>query len=234
MPDTERQPHHRPVRSFVLREGRLTAAQERAFRELWPRFGVDWTPEKGPLDLRTLFGNDRPMVLEVGFGNGEVLADLAERYPERNFLGVEVHRPGVGHLLLQAEGRGLANVRVLRHDAVELLERGLAPASLDGVLLFFPDPWPKKRHHKRRILNSAFVTLLARAIRPGGRFHAATDWEPYALQMLEVLTAADDLFASTAGPGAFSPRPAYRPLTKFEQRGRRLGHGVWDLVFRRL
>jgi len=228
----EPQTHRRTVRSFVLRQGRLTEAQERAFRELWPLYGVDWTSGT-LLEPAALFGNDRPVYLEIGFGNGETLATLAERHPERNFLGVEVHGPGVGHLLLEIERRGLANVRVLRQDAMDLLDQGLPPASLAGVCLFFPDPWPKKRHHKRRILTPAFVALLARALRPGGLFHAATDWEHYALQMLVVLTAADALFENSAGPGAFAPRPDDRPLTKFERRGQRLGHGVWDLLFRR-
>jgi tRNA (guanine-N7-)-methyltransferase len=228
----EPQPHRRTIRSFVLRQGRLTQAQERAFRELWPIYGVDWVPGS-VLDPFALFGNDRPVYLEIGFGNGETLATLAERHPERNFLGVEVHGPGVGHLLLEVERRALGNVRVLRQDATDLLEQGLPPASLAGVYLFFPDPWPKTRHHKRRILNPAFVLLLARVLRPGGLFHAATDWEPYAREMLAVLTAAETLFANCAGPGAFAPRPDDRPLTKFERRGRRLGHGVRDLLFRR-
>jgi tRNA (guanine-N7-)-methyltransferase len=223
---------HRPIRSFVLRQGRMTAAQERAFATLWPKLGVDWAPGAA-LDLQALFGNDRPVYLEIGFGNGEGLAAMAQRHPERSYLGVEVHGPGVGHLLLEIERRELANVRILRRDAVELLEWGLSAESLEGVYLFFPDPWPKKRHHKRRILNPAFVTLLARVIRPGGLFHAATDWEPYARQMLAVLESAGRYFANEAGPGAFSPRPEDRPLTRFERRGQRLGHGVRDLVFRR-
>jgi tRNA (guanine-N7-)-methyltransferase len=224
------QPHHRPIRSYVLREGRLTAGQERAFAELWPRWGVEYTGT--PLDLAALFGNESPVWLEIGFGNGDSLAALAERHPERNYLGVEVHQPGVGHLLLRLNTLGLGNVRVLRHDAVEVLSYALAPASLAGALLFFPDPWHKRRHHKRRILQPAFVALLARVLRPGGLFHAATDWEDYAQQMLAVLEGSPT-FENVAGPGAFSPRPEERPLTRFEQRGRRLGHGVWDLVFRR-
>lgn len=222
--------HHRPVRSYVLREGRLTAGQERAFTELWPRFGVDFGGAQ--LDLPLLFGNDRPVWLEIGFGNGDTLVTLAERHPDRNFLGIEVHRPGVGHLLLQLESRGLANVRVLRHDAVQVLQQALPPASLAGAYLFFPDPWQKRRHHKRRILQPGFVGLLARVIRPGGLFHAATDWEDYAQQMLAVLEASP-VFENVAGRGVFSPRPEERPLTRFEQRGQRLGHGVWDLLFRR-
>jgi len=227
MPD---QAHHRPIRSYVLREGRLTAGQERAFTELWPRFGIDYTGV--PLDLPARFGNDRPVWLEIGFGNGDALAALAESHPDRNCLGIEVHRPGVGHLLLQLEARGLANVRVLRHDAVEVLRDALPPASLAGACLFFPDPWHKRRHHKRRILQPEFVALLARVIRPGGLFLAATDWEDYAHHMLAVL-GASPAFENAAGPGLFAPRPPDRPLTRFEQRGERLGHGVWDLAFRR-
>jgi len=226
-------PHHRPIRSFVLRQGRLTPAQERAFATLWPKYGIDWEPNT-PLDLPALFGNLRPVYLEIGFGNGETLAEMAARHPERNYLGVEVHAPGVGHLLLEIERRGLGNLHLLQRDAVELLKSGLPPASLAGVYLFFPDPWPKKKHHKRRILTPGFVELLARVIRPGGRFHAATDWEHYAYKMLDVLSTADRLFANDTGPRAFSPRPDDRPQTKFERRGQRLGHGVWDLVFRRL
>jgi len=225
-------PRHRPIRSFVLREGRLTPAQERAFTGLWPRFGIDWTPGR-TLDLPALFGNDRPVFLEIGFGNGETLVALAERHPERNYLGIEVHRPGVGHLLLELENREMSNVRVLRDDAVEVLEHGLPAASLAGVYLFFPDPWPKRKHHKRRILNARMVRLLARAIRPGSPFHVATDWRPYAEQMLAVMSEAGGLFENRAGPGAISPRPDDRPLTKFERRGQRLGHSVWDLVFLR-
>jgi tRNA (guanine-N7-)-methyltransferase len=223
---------YRPIRTFVLRQGRLTAAQERAFRDLWPAYGVDWVP-RSVLDAPTLFGNTRALYLEIGFGNGEALVTLAERHPESNYLGIEVHRPGVGHLLLEIAGRGLGNVRVLRQDALDVLERGLAPASLAGVYLLFPDPWPKKKHHKRRILNPEFVRRLARVIQPGGFLHAATDWQPYARQMLEVLTSADDLFENSAGGGCFAPRPDERPLTRFELRGQRLGHAVWDLVFRR-
>lgn len=227
----ESRPSRRPIRSFVLREGRLTAAQARAFATLWPRFGVDWSPGT-LLDLPALFGNERPVTIEIGFGNGESLATMAEQDPGRNWLGIEVHRPGIGHLLLEIERRGLNNLRVLRHDAVEVFSEGLAPASVDAVQLFFPDPWPKKRHHKRRILNEPFVALLARVIRPGGTFHAATDWPPYAEQMLALLEASP-WFENTAGQGRYAPRPDSRPLTKFERRGERLGHPVFDLIFRR-
>jgi tRNA (guanine-N7-)-methyltransferase len=222
----------RPVRSFVLRQGRLTAAQERAFVELWPRYGVAWVPGTR-LDLAALFGNDRPVVLEIGFGNGDSLAEMAAADSACNWLGVEVHGPGVGHLLLEIERRGLDNLRVIRHDAVELLTQGLPPGSLERVQLFFPDPWPKQRHHKRRLLTPAFLDLLARTLIPGGVFHAATDWEHYAQQMLEVLEAPGSPFTNTAGPGRFAERPGSRPLTRFERRGERLGHRVRDLVFRR-
>jgi tRNA (guanine-N7-)-methyltransferase len=226
------QPCHRHVRSFVLRQGRITPAQEQAFGELWPRFGIDWKPGE-PIDLPALFGNPSPVYLEIGFGNGEGLAEMASRNPNRNYLGIEVHRPGLGHLLLEIEKRGLTNLRLCRHDAVEVLSEGLAGASLAGVYLFFPDPWPKQRHHKRRILTPELVRLLARVIRPGGLFHTATDWEHYAQQMLRLLTATSDLFENNAPPGQFSPRPPKRPLTRFEKRGMRLGHQTRDLIFRR-
>lgn len=238
----------RPIRSFVLREGRLTAGQERAFQELWPRFGVDWEPGE-TLDPQALFvaatatatgtarastpSHERPITLEIGFGNGESLAAMAAAAPERDFIGLEVHRPGVGHLLLLLEQQGLTNVRVLRADATALLQQGLVAASLDRVQLFFPDPWPKKRHHKRRIVQPSFVTAVARALQPGGRFHLATDWTPYAEWMLSMLDDANALFENSAGPGRFSPRPTQRPLTKFERRGERLGHQVHDLIYRR-
>jgi tRNA (guanine-N7-)-methyltransferase len=222
----------RPIRSFVLRQGRLTSAQERAFQDLWPRYGIDWSPGS-PIDLAELYGNDRPVVLEIGFGNGDSLAEMAERDPGRNWLGIEVHGPGVGHLLLEIERRGLTNLRLIRHDAVEVLSQGIAPGALAGVQLFFPDPWPKRRHRKRRILTPELVDLLARAIRPDGIFHAATDWEPYAQQMLEILESRSGNFENLGGRGGFSPRPPTRPLTRFEARGERLGHRVRDLMFRR-
>ena len=229
MPETPS--HHRRIRSFVLREGRLTAGQRRAFDELWPRWGLDFVPGED-LDPRRVFGNDHPVWLEIGFGNGETLAALANRHRDRNYLGVEVHRPGVGHLLLRVEELGLTNVRAIRHDAVEVIA-SLPDRCLDGAMLFFPDPWHKKKHHKRRILQAAFVEQMARVLRPGGIFHAATDWEDYAQQMMTELSAAA-AFENTAGAGQFAPRPDDRPLTRFEQRGQRLGHGVRDLVFRRL
>ncbi|WP_428609330.1 tRNA (guanosine(46)-N7)-methyltransferase TrmB [Sedimenticola sp.] len=226
---SEQEKPHRPIRSFVLRQGRLTVGQQRAFDTLWPHFGLEYDGQ--PIDFPTLFGNDNPVFLEIGFGNGASLASMAEANPEHNYLGIEVHGPGVGHLLLEIEKQSLRNVRILRHDAIEVLKNAIPSGSLQGLFLFFPDPWHKKRHHKRRILNPAFVNELGRVIRPGGFFHAATDWEDYALQMMEILSAAEAAFENSAGKGCYTPRPDYRPLTKFEQRGHRLGHGVWDLIF---
>ena len=223
--------HHRRIRSFVLREGRLTPGQQKAFETVWPDYGVSFTGSK--LDLQGLFGNHNPVFLEIGFGNGESLAEMARANPGNNYIGVEVHRPGAGHLLIRIEELGLTNLRVMRHDAVEILDKGLTEGSLDGLFLFFPDPWHKKRHHKRRILQPEFVQLIAKAVKPGGIFHAATDWEHYAQHMMDVLSREAALFENTAGVGNYTPRPGYRPLTKFEQRGHRLGHGVWDLIFRR-
>ncbi len=233
MPSTQNDDNRpqRRIRSFVLREGRLTPGQQRAFDTLWPRWGIDF--QRHPLDLPATFGNDNPVYLEIGFGNGESLVEMAHSHPDLNYLGVEVHRPGVGHLLLKLEEFACGNVRIIRHDAVEVMQHMLQARSLSGVYLFFPDPWHKKRHHKRRILQPAFVDKLARVIRPGGLFHAATDWQDYAEHMLNILDADRRHFENAAGPGRFSARPAYRPLTKFERRGQRLGHGVWDLVFTR-
>jgi tRNA (guanine-N7-)-methyltransferase len=218
---------HRGVRSYVLRAGRITAAQKRALAELLPKHGIPFSP--AVLDLDAVFGRRAPRVLEIGFGNGDTLVELAARHPERDFIGAEVHPPGVGHCLLAIEARGLPNVRVVAHDAVEVLAEQLAPASLDEVLLLFPDPWPKKRHHKRRIVQPEFVALVASRLRPGGRFRLATDWEPYASWMLEVIGASPD-FANAAPGGGCMPRPE-RGATRFETRGRRLGHEVFDLEF---
>jgi tRNA (guanine-N7-)-methyltransferase len=222
---------HRAIRSYVLREGRLTPGQQRAFDHLWPQWGIEYSNRK--LDLAALFGNDHPVYLEIGFGNGESLATMAQRNPGRNYIGVEVHRPGVGHLLIKLDEYDCSNVRAIRHDAVEVITHMLPDAGLDGIYLFFPDPWHKKRHHKRRILQPSLIEQLARVLRPGGLFHAATDWQDYAEHMLQTLGQRTQLFENTAGKDQFTPRPDERPLTKFEQRGHRLGHGVWDLVFRR-
>lgn len=221
---------HRQVRSYVLREGRLTPGQQRAFDTLWPRWGVDFTEHT--IDPAVAFGNTHPVYVEIGFGNGESLAEMAREHPGCNYLGIEVHRPGVGHLLIKLEESGCENVRVIRHDAVDVVRRMLPDACADGIYLFFPDPWHKKRHHKRRILAPGFVTDLARIVKPGGFFHAATDWQDYAEHMLAVLSASP-AFTNRAGEGRFAPRPDTRPMTKFERRGQRLGHGVWDLIFNR-
>jgi tRNA (guanine-N7-)-methyltransferase len=220
----------RSIRSYVLRQGRMTDAQQRAFVELWPAYGLELPA--GELDLPGLFGNQQPVTLEIGFGNGEALAEAALRHPEHNYLGVEVHGPGVGHLLRKLAAQESRNVRILQVDAMELLRHHLPAASLAAVLLFFPDPWPKQRHHKRRIVQAEFAQLVYRALQPGGRLHMATDWQDYAQQMLAVLSAAEG-FVNQAGGGNYAPRPASRPLTKFERRGQRLGHDVWDLLFAR-
>lgn len=221
----------RRIRSFVRREGRLTKGQQRALTELFPQYGIRLAQHE--LDLDHLFGRHVPRVLEIGFGNGASLAELASQHSENDYLGIEVHRPGVGNLLLQIEKQGLTNIRVSNDDAVEVLEQQIPDGSLDAVYLFFPDPWHKKKHHKRRIVQPAFVQLLRRKLKPDGIFHMATDWENYAQHMLEVMTQAEG-FVNLAGTGNYSPRPDYRPLTKFEQRGQRLGHGVWDLIFKKL
>lgn len=219
----------RPIRSYVLRQGRLTAAQQRARDELLPRYGIPFSPE--PIDLDRVFGRAAPKILEIGFGMGETTARVAADHPGNDYLGIEVHTPGVGSLLKRVAELGLANVRVIQHDAVEVLERMIPPASLDGAHVFFPDPWPKKRHHKRRLIQPPLVALLTSRLKRGACVHVATDWEEYAQQILEVLSA-EPLLANTAG--GYAPRPEHRPLTKFENRGLKLGHGVWDLVFRRV
>ncbi len=219
---------HGHIRSFVLRQGRVSAAQARHHADGMPRWGVPY--RSGALDLEAVFGRRAPQVLEIGFGMGETTATIAAAHPETDFIGVEVHTPGVGSLLKEIASRGLTNVRIVQHDAMEVARDMIPEASLAGIHLFFPDPWPKKRHHKRRLVRPDFVALLARRLAPGGYFHCATDWEEYAAWMLEVL-AAEPLLENTAS--GYAPRPDHRPLTKFEQRGLRLGHGVRDLVFRR-
>jgi tRNA (guanine-N7-)-methyltransferase len=226
-PPTSFVPAHRPIRSFVLRQGRMSPAQQRACDELYPRYGV---APSSPLDFRALFGNASPVVLEIGFGMGETTAAIAAMQPNVNFLGVEMHQPGVGALLRRIEGQQLTNVRVLRHDAVDVVERMIPAASLRAIHVYFPDPWPKKRHHKRRLLQPAFVHALAVTLASGGYLHVATDWAPYADEILATL-AAEPLLANTAD--GFAPQPAWRPLTKFEQRGLARGHPVFDLLFTR-
>ena len=221
---------HRSVRSFVVRAGRMTVAQERAWTELWPRYGIE--TGSGPLDFPAIFGRTAPRTLEIGFGDGESLVALAAAHPDRDYLGIEVHRPGVGHLMLRAEELGLGNVRAICRDAVEVLQQCVPPASLDELLLYFPDPWPKKRHHKRRIVQPEFVALVASRLRPGGVLRMATDWQPYAEHMLEVASGCATL-RNESPDASYVQRPESRPVTKFERRGHRLGHGTWDLAFSR-
>lgn len=218
----------RRIRSYVLRAGRTTDSQKRALAEHWPTRGLEY--DDGELDIDAAFGREGPCILEVGFGMGASLLEMAQAAPETNFIGVEVHLPGVGKLLHAMEEHGVDNIRIYRHDAVEVLRDCIADASLDAVHIYFPDPWHKKRHHKRRLVQPAFVALVTRKLKPGGVLHLATDWENYAEHMMTVLSAAQGL-RNTVGEGQYAARPEHRPLTKFERRGERLGHGVWDLVF---
>ena len=218
--------HPRAIRSFVRRTGRTTTGQAKALEQLGPRFLLPYQPQ--PLDFTAAFGRDAPTILEIGFGMGEATAHIAALMPEKNFLGCEVHDPGVGALLRRIGEQELANIRIVPHDAVEVIEHMLPAASLAGVHIFFPDPWHKARHNKRRLVQPHFVAKLLPRIAKGGYIHCATDWEPYAQQILEVLSAQHELRNTALG---FARRPEYRPLTKFENRGIRLGHGVWDVVF---
>jgi len=224
--ESERTERH--IRSYVLRQGRVSNAQQRYHAEMMPKLGIPY--RAAPLDLASAFGRTAPTVLEIGFGMGETTATIAAAHPDTNYLGIEVHTPGVGSLLKLVAEKELANVRVIQHDAVEVVRDMIAPGALAGIHVFFPDPWPKKRQQKRRLIKPDFVALLAARLAPGGYFHCATDWEEYARQMLEVLSA-EPLLENTVKD--FAARPAWRPLTKFEQRGLRLGHGVWDVLFTR-
>lgn len=224
----EENPQHRHIRSFVLRQGHLSDAQARAIDACMPKWGIEYTP--AALDLAAAFGRSAPKVLEIGFGMGVATADIAVARPDTDFLGIEVHSPGVGNLFKLIEEKQIGNLRVIRHDAVEVVRDMLKPGSLDGFHLYFPDPWHKKRHNKRRLVQPAFVETIVKLLKPGAYIHMATDWEDYAVQMLEVLSANPDLVNQAEG---YAPRPEWRPLTKFEQRGLNLGHGVWDLMFTR-
>ena len=224
-------PGQRQVRSFVLRQGRLTQGQERALDEQWPRFGLDYAG--AVRDFDAAFGRSAPLVLEIGFGNGEQLLFAAQNEPEKNLVGLEVHAPGVGRLLQGAAELGVDNLKAYCHDAVEVLAHEVADSTLDEVRIYFPDPWHKKRHHKRRLVQPAFVALLARKLKPGGLLHLATDWEDYARQMHEVCDA-EPLLRNRAGPGGVVARPPWRRQTHFETRGLKLGHGVWDLLYERI
>ncbi|MCG7390054.1 MULTISPECIES: tRNA (guanosine(46)-N7)-methyltransferase TrmB [Pantoea] len=221
----------RRIRSFVRRQGRLTKGQQLALDQYWPEMGVEFQPE--PLDLTQLFGRDAPVVLEIGFGMGASLVTMAQNNPQQNFLGIEVHAPGVGACLASAKEANVENLRVMCHDAVEVLEKMIPDNSLRMVQLFFPDPWHKARHNKRRIVQVPFAELVMRKLKLGGVFHMATDWEAYAEHMLEVMNSIDG-YKNLSETQDYVPRPETRPLTKFEQRGQRLGHGVWDLMFERV
>ena len=230
-PDSARTPDHmRRIRSFVLREGRMTPAQQRAFDAHWSRFGIDY--RGAPHDFDACFGRAAPRVLEIGFGNGEALAWASEHDPARDFIGVEVHGPGVGRLMLALAARAADNVRLYRHDAVEVLQHEIAPGSLAEARIWFPDPWHKKRHHKRRLIQPGFVALLASRMVPGGLLHLATDWQAYAEHMLAVMDAAPD-WINPLGAGHYAEQPPWRIETHFERRGLKLGHGVWDLLYRK-
>ncbi|MGZ8161800.1 MAG: tRNA (guanosine(46)-N7)-methyltransferase TrmB [Methylobacter sp.] len=218
------------IRSFIRRQGRITQGQQLALDNYWDRYCLD---PKADYDFARVFSwDDAPLYVEIGFGNGDNLAKMAAANPDKNYIGIEVHRPGVGHLLLRLEQQGLNNVRIYCHDAIEIFEQKITDNSVAGVYLFFPDPWPKKKHHKRRIVRPDFVELLVRKLKSGGYFHAATDWQNYAENMLAVLSA-ETAISNSSNTDDYCERPAYRPLTKFEQRGLRLGHGVWDLIFKK-
>lgn len=228
-PDHPQDEHKRSIRSFVLRQGHMTAAQQRAIDTMWPQFGIDY--QNTPIDLNGAFGNTRPKVLEIGFGMGVATVEIAKRLPQTDFLAIDVHGPGVGNILKLIEEENIGNIRVMRHDAVEVVENMLQDGALAGIHIFFPDPWHKKRHNKRRLVQIPFIEKLLPKLAVGGYIHMATDWEEYAFQMLEVLNSFDRLQNTSE---TFSPTPDYRPETKFEARGKRLGHGVWDLVFKRI
>lgn len=219
---------HGHIKSYVRRAGRMSTAQEKYYAEMMPKIGIPYTAQ--PIDLVAVYGRNAPKILEIGTGMGETTANIADARRDNDYLGVEVHVPGIGALCKQIAERQLSNLRICAHDAVEVVRDMLPEGSLDGVHVFFPDPWHKARHNKRRLIQPPFVKLLASRLKPGGYFHCATDWEEYAHQMMEVLSGEPTLTNSSEG---FAPRPDYRPLTKFENRGLRLGHGVWDLVFTR-
>jgi len=224
----ESNPRHRPLRSYVLRQGRISQAQQRAYETLRSVYALPY--QNNLIDLNTVFQRPVEKILEIGFGMGESSAEIAATQPELDFIGVEVHTPGVGSLLKQIDARQLKNIRIIQHDAVEVLQHMIGENCLQGVHIFFPDPWPKTRHHKRRLIQADFVRLLSSRLQAGGYLHVATDWQAYAEHILETLSQEPLLENTTAG---YAPRPSYRPLTKFEQRGIKLGHGVWDIVFKK-
>ena len=224
-------PHLRTIKSFIKREGRLTTGQQNALDNLWSQFGIDYSQKI--LDLDDVFGRSAEKVLEIGFGNGNSLFEMAQADPQRDFIGIEVHRPGVGHLLQLIEQSGIQNLRIISYDAVDVINHQIADRSLHKVQLFFPDPWHKKKHHKRRIVQDEFANMLAQKLLPGGLFHLATDWEHYAEHMIEVMNRNTN-FSNLSADNSFIPKPDYRPTTKFEIRGQKLGHGVWDMLYKKL
>ena len=227
---SEAEKHLRPIRSFVRRDGRITPAQSRALKELWPRYGIDLI--EAPIDFARLYGRSAPVILEIGFGNGDALLASAKAHPDMNYLGIEVHRPGVGGLLRHLEAEALDNVRIILADAKDVLAQHIPDGSLAAMQLFFPDPWPKKRHHKRRLVQPDFAALMARKLKPGGYIHLATDWQDYATQMVSVLSQTPGLQGASR-KGLAQEYSGNRPATKFETRGKKLGHEVWDMVFYR-
>jgi tRNA (guanine-N7-)-methyltransferase len=224
----EEQKHMRTVRSFVKRAGRTTESQQKALDDVWPVMGLD--VKNGPIVFSEVFGREAPVVLEIGFGMGGSLIEMASHEPEKNYIGIEVHSPGVGSLLSHANAAGLTNIRVYAEDAIDVLAQCIPDNSLDVLQLFFPDPWHKKRHHKRRIVQPDFAQNLRKKLKTGGYFHMATDWENYAEHMMEIMSAAEG-YTNKMGEGQYSPQPEWRPVTKFQKRGERLGHGMWDLMF---
>ncbi len=222
----------RKIRSFVLRTGRLTASQKAALEDLWPVFGIN--THESVLDFTDIFANSAPVTLEIGYGMGGSLAEMALADPKRNFLGIEVHLPGIGNLLKLMQQSNIQNLHLLDDDAVQILEKRIVDESLERVHLYFPDPWPKKKHHKRRIVQADFLTLLAKKLQLGGTFHMATDWQAYAKHMAEVMEASDNFVTINHSSSPYIERPDFRPITKFEKRGLRLGHGVWDLIYKRV
>lgn len=220
--------HPRNIKSYVVRSGRMTPGQEKAYTELWSAYGIEANDQL--IDFELLFGRQAPVILEIGFGMGDSLIEIAANHPENNYLGIEVHKPGVGRLLGNISERALTNLRVMQFDAIEVLKKQVRDESLSAVYLFFPDPWHKRRHNKRRIVKDDFIQLIRKKLLIRGQFHMATDWEEYAVQMLDTMTQSVG-FKNCAPDGGYIPRPEYRPITKFERRGERLGHGVWDVLF---